>query len=451
MEFKILPADRFHDQVTGCCTGHNDHTTQRQQSIESNSSGNLLDELNDDCLRSVFKIYIQNGQDYYKLANVCERFREIATEVYSLKMKRKTFAFHELTENNNLPLSKLDHFLTTFGRSVNSAYLNFNSLRFENVPNAENVVFEMIKNQCKNLQTLHIRIENNSINWMELRSILPVLKCLRIDMQNDLSTVDFLPDFISTCCSLETLVIQCGFEFELNLPEITFPKLRKFKLPNFDYPRLDKFLMHNPQIEHLKCEGYSHNKFIVSHMPNLKKLTLHGRIASKVDILDLRHLEANVKVKLENLFVDGRETESVCKMKNVTTLSLDIWSPFGANNLVEFAKVHRGLRKLKLEISDQDIESPIELIKPMLRYVDQLAEIEILHRTPKCVNRFDQYDFEEILKILECRNNSVTLNIHMTDTINLIGTWMREKVMYFQDESNRLNVVSHSSMPRRFY
>lgn len=456
MEFRIFAADKFHDQITGCCIHNgniftNEIETNNQASISESSSNNILDDLDADCLREIFQ-NIHNLVDFCTVANVCKRFNAIAMEMFPFKIKQKTFALGELIVNGDVTLFRLEHFLTMFGASVHTACLDFNDLHFENTPNAANLALKMINNYCKNLRSIdiHIRNNENKINWMEIHSVLPMLKYLKINLYPDVTSVDSLTDFFSACCLLETLIIDCAWNFTLILPEITFPKLIKFKLPNYEYPNLEGFLKHNTQLEKINCFSFDHCRFIGLNMLNLKKLTLQGGRTIEDDVVNSKFLNENVKMNLENLFTHGSDIGYVCQLKNIRSISGEIWAPFGADHLISLARSHKELRKLTLSTLDPKIKYPIDMIKPMLSYAVQLAEIKIICRNALRI-RFNEKDFEEILNVVQHRHNGINLKINITNEIYLSGKWEKEKMIIFNDKSNRLNVISHYVMPRSYY
>lgn len=454
IEFRIFPADRFHDQVTGCCT-HNENIftdpANNDAIIAKDSSKNIFNTINDDCLREIFR-KIQHFVDFYSIVNVCKRFNNIGMEIFSLKIKRKIFSMHALSVNDDVTLLQLENFLTVFGTSVHAAYLNFDELNIDNTPDAINLALKLFNNHCKNLRSLHICIKNNEnkINLFEIRSVLPMLTYLKIGLHRDVNTLDALTDFISACCRLETMIIVCGWNFTLILPEITFPRLVKFKLPNYEYTNLDRFLKHNTQLEKINCWGLHHCRFIGLNMLNLQKLTLQGGKTTEDDVVNSKFLNENVKMKLENLFTDGGDIEYVNQMKNITNISAEVWAPFGANHLISIAQNQKELWKLTLSILDPKIKYPIDMVKPMLSYANQLSEIRIIVRNGLRI-RFNEKDFEEILKVVECRPNSTKLNITITNSFNLSKKWEKEKIIAFNEKSNRLNVISHYVMPQYYY
>lgn len=171
-------------------------------------------------------------------------------------------------------------------------------------------------------------------------------------------------------------------------------------------------------------------------MLNLKKLTLQGGRTTEYDVLSSKSLKENVKIKLYS------DNGYICQLKNITTSWTKVWTPFGANHLISLARSQKELRKMTLVILDPQIKYPIDMIKPMLSYADQLAEIKIICRNGLRI-RFNEKDYEEILKVVDNRNNGINLNINITSTIYLSGMWEKEEIIIFNDESNHLNVISH--------
>lgn len=129
--------------------------------------------------------------------------------------------------------------------------------------------------------------------------------------------------------------------------------------------------------------------------------------------------------------------------------SLDT-TPFEAKHLIRLAQSQKKLQKLTLSILDPDIKYPIDMIKPMLTYADQLTEIIIINRRD-VQNLFNEKDFEEILKVVERRHNSIKLNINITTETYFNEEWKKEKMIIFNGKSNRLNVISHYVMSRSSY
>lgn len=462
MEFGILSAEKFHDQITGYCT-HNGHfpldKTNNNAMFLEDLSKNILEYLNDDCLRSVFR-NIHRLVNFCAVANVCKRFNAIALEIFSLKIKQNTFDLNQFIVNGDVRLQQLEKFLAMFGASIHAAYLNFNDVRIENTSKV-NLVLKMINNYCKNLRSLDIRINNDNKNdWVEIGSVLPMLKYLKIQFCNKNRIkvfFDAFTDFISACCLLETLIIDGGWsDFTLfTLPKITFPKLVKFKLFNYDPHDLVDFLRHNTQLEKIKCFSFDYCAFIGSNMLNLRELSLQGGRIVDDDVFQSKSLGKNVKIRLGNLMTDGDDVENVCQIKNITTYRAEVWTPFGANHLISLAQRHNQLKKLTLIILDPKIRYPIDMIKPMLSYADQLAEIKIICRNTLRI-RFNEKDFEEILGVIERRKNSIKLNINIShncifNSTHLSGKWEKEKMIIFSDKSNHLNVISHYVMPSYYY
>lgn len=91
------------------------------QPPEQDSSTHILNVLNDDCLREIFKKL--HFSTLLSVINVCVRFNRVAKEEFSDKYKSKKIHIYDLAWNREPTKSQINDFLSEFGSSISSVSL----------------------------------------------------------------------------------------------------------------------------------------------------------------------------------------------------------------------------------------------------------------------------------------------------------------------------------------
>lgn len=203
---------------------------------DQQSPDNILNALNDDCLRTIFESNILNAFDLVALAGVCKRFNTVANQVFTPGYRAKHL--NGLSRIRSYAVWELDEYFNNFGKTVSSIELptEFN----------DDIMFGMISDKCDNIEELYCgEVPPESVDKM--RSIVPRLKVLKMCMIQ--SRVDAL---VGLGCKLEQLELyNRPGNVPLVLPEIRLPALRRVRMERvyMTAQARQQFLQINPQVE----------------------------------------------------------------------------------------------------------------------------------------------------------------------------------------------------------
>lgn len=299
------------------------------------SAEHMLNALNDDCLREIFKSSALNVWDLAAIAHVCRRFDAIAYEVFrGSKVGRAPIVF------DTVELWRIEECLRSFGPLIK--WINLSEL---GEPSTD-VVLRLVLKYCNNLTSLSCEA-NYGETIDAMRRILPKLKHLELKD----STGNFFKLFTpNTEYSLEKLCIECD---DLSLPTFQLPNLIDLSLSGRCVrpgpPLESAFFAQNPQLELLNLSNVhiiGGIDTIVQHMPNLSALHLDSLdLSPRSRFADFKQLKrfslcsADSKDFEEILqaFYDGRVAiewlslgwtwvdsiiDTICKMKSIMRLRL---------------------------------------------------------------------------------------------------------------------------------
>lgn len=278
------------------------------------SSKNILNILNDDCLYEVFKRI--HPSSYYLIADVCLQFNRMITEMLAKKYKENIF---DINDFEFFTLPEADHYLRYFGSFIYQARVNEFELKRSSWFKMK-IILKMISKHCVNLHYFHI--VNFGLEKLDVDEMIPLFT------------------------RLTDLIIRKtdGYNVTTNgpvfLPSINCPKLINFQWldtsihikSESEHARvLGKFLQHNPQLEIFRFfdEPYYGNKNNTRHLPmnvaafgplnSLKTLLIANHIHKK-RLLDSKRTYIQVQKKLlESLgtkkFIESKQT--YCQVTNL--------------------------------------------------------------------------------------------------------------------------------------
>lgn len=187
--------------------------TIRRTAPNEDSPDHILNTLSDDCLIDTF--YYFNLHDLCTMANVCERFNEIAIKVFCATYKKRADILYDLIcqnrEPTSLSLAQIEIFIKTFGHEMNA---------FETRDLLE---LGMCAEHCTKLNILDLYVGSS---WYHkphayLRRLLPQLKQLTL-YWSDVSA-HLVDDLLVADSQIETL------DLTIHEPHI---KTTIIKLPN---------------------------------------------------------------------------------------------------------------------------------------------------------------------------------------------------------------------------
>lgn len=234
---------------------------------DRNSPKNILNALNDDCLRLIFeKLHLST---LCSVSNVCVRFNTIASEIFQLKYKNKMIKFGDLGMTNPIKLTQVENFLETFGSSIDDLFIypadfDFNEDLF-------NDITKMISKYCIGIKLLamHGFSVNNEI-IIDLREMFSRLKYLNTKFDHNRQ----FNDLIGACSQIEQLSITHINVNESISTEIMLPKLRSLSLVDYHCNYLESFLKFNQQLEEIYI--YSDKQQIYfNSLVNISQILIH--------------------------------------------------------------------------------------------------------------------------------------------------------------------------------
>lgn len=382
------------------------------QPTSEDSPTNILNLLDDDCLRLIFE-KVKHLSDIYSITNVCMRFNRIAKQIFATKINQECIDLIDLVPENEVTLLQIEDFLCDFGSSVLS--IQIKDQHYKNILDPSNILLKTINKYCKNLEKLELTASSvKNATMSQITSLFQHLKYLRIDLST--SIFEQFKNCLLHCTQLHTLDISGQNASQSSLPAVTLPKLIDFHISN---PGIlyDEFLAHNPQIEKLDVI-YSTNvcKLIVNKMSNIRTLTLdcennNFTETNGIYLKELKHLEIGIAIQIESL-------TNIFPLKNITelVLSMDFAGIFNHTLLVELAQNLRNLKTLVIDLrlckTSFSKHITTVLLKQMLQHLNQLSRLKI-YWPEESTDHNDEINFNEISEVIENRANKIKLSIEL--------------------------------------
>lgn len=302
------------------------------QPPDRESSKNILNVLNDDCLYEVFeRIHPSN---YHLIADVCVRFNQVLTEMLARKYKENMFRVSDL---QSFTLPEAQHYLRYFGSSIYQAEIDGNKLKKENRLKIL-IILRMISEHCLNLLDFHII--NFGMEKETANEIIPLFTRIReisIEKTGTGKIVNrrdpvFLPSI--NCSKLTTFYWYDNCIYKNKY--ITTEDIRA--LVNFLYynPQLTKFL-YSDDPKYGDVYG-NRSRSSLNHLPmnipvfgrliSLKSLTIinqNNPCISKKQLFQVTKLMQEITVNnvpieflnLSNTLIDDATIEYICQMKTM--------------------------------------------------------------------------------------------------------------------------------------
>lgn len=337
-------------------------------------SENVLDALNDDCLRSIFRKLHLLG--LHMVSNVCVRFRKIAVETFRLKCKNEFFQLCDVMMDFPISLQLVDKFLQIFGPSIDKLKISREEVAFD--VKMLNDLLRMIGKHCTNISALEIdyreemdfytrpfNVPVSDEMLTELSHLFRRLKHLKFIVKSSQT----FNDLISTCSQLESLRINMFPMMTIIPTEIVLPKLHSLHLDFFCCVYL-QFFKRNRQLKTISINDFDAEttlfQDIAENFPNVDSLSIRMRewkddnyAANVLHLADLKSLQClrfdcnrknvssfmrkllqnNVELKhleLTNIQVDdGAAIDSISQMESVEELTFKIeWCGYYGYNWI---------------------------------------------------------------------------------------------------------------------
>lgn len=306
------------------------------------SEGTEMLDLNDDCIQEVFGCL--NSLDFCSVAEVCQRFKEIAQKRFAIQ--HKSFNLFEVAILN---VDRMKDFIKNFGPFIEKLEVSSVSLVLDRIDFSDKLVSFF---PSLNALTLH-RFDLNDAMVAKLRPLLVRLKKLCLV---DCDIEDAFTQVLAHCTELKQLKIDETLLTEETLltdyvwRPVRLPKLETFALTGMHQALgLQKFLDCNQHLKKVELDVQDRSKTVLNHemievytlidmsgdmeishlfrMSALKTLTLGLAYRSSSQAALIFHKMAAAKVPLERLKLtllpDGlidQVVAAICKVKTLKTL-----------------------------------------------------------------------------------------------------------------------------------
>lgn len=383
----------------------------------------LLDTLDDDCLRGIF-MYL-TLLDLSNVAEVCVRFNQHANSAFNAKYRQIVIIDENFELNGQL--DETEAVLRNFGPSIHSMSIISTDIYFRTAAAA----VQMINHQTTPALTeLHLSGVDTSKFVENLRPIFMKLESFRLDS-----------------CTLTT-----GIESLFNQALPMLKKAQFNRCIGSNHSDLEKFIELNPKLKVLvirdKCWTEDSIKFINSigeNLSNLEELELEvdklcysnnqrlqecGWSFSSSKLSSLKVLKLNCgwssfcapfihelaknKVPIEHLILIGNEIDdttikSVSQLKQIKILELEFDLKLTEKNIIELAKELPLLEKFYLVFSNGKDFSIDDLVE-MVAHAKKLKYFELDNNVSMIV---DENVYLSILNAMRGRpeENHLSINI----------------------------------------
>lgn len=263
------------------------------------SPSNILNALNDDCLREIFNSEVLDIWDLCSLADVCQRFREIAKEVFPHKYNNRWIDWACLWRTERL--------LQIF----DSSFTTLNNFHYQ----LEDILCGLIAEHCTKITKLTCKLREPA-SLIHMRPLMQRLSALEItfddigylnddDGEDGNSGIQLNDLFDSQpIISIETLKIKADrSRYTLHLPSATLVNLRSFHLQFVSLDEMSNnkaFFSRNPQLEKLEfrsCYVFSIDD-LLKHLSNIHDLTLGCSLRVLPSALNYSHFEQMQSLKV---------------------------------------------------------------------------------------------------------------------------------------------------------
>lgn len=398
-----------------------------------NSPSNILNTLKDDCFREIFK-YL-NLADLSNVSDVCVRFNQLATEIFSVKYKNRSvcfeFEFHDRFDDSKVMFRNFGPLIQSFSISYTLDVMEYHGQTLR-------MINQYCSAQLKELDVSHFRFKGD---WKKLRSLFAKLEKLKM---NNCGVRKDAKQLFANCKNLKSVCLDNCYFIDSCISQ-TFPLLEmaSFTTNFIDDLAFNNFVRSNPTLIKLsfvnnRMKSTDVIRLIAHNLCNLQELKFdekaHNVMKFEQNILELIHLHslkvlklnfnsisvaplmvalAENEIPIEHLsldkgFINTEAIKSISQFKRLEIIELNEIQQFDDKLLVELAM---GLPDIK-EIHLTDIEHGLSTIglKRMLPFVEKLSLLKL-----KSISNItiDLDDYKTLLKIVQSRKCELQLVIEL--------------------------------------
>lgn len=230
----------------------------------AHSPRNILNALNDDCLRNILERCVNNDSAALcEVVQVCERIQYIAQEII-----RRTSILS--LQTGRVPLPVTENFFRMNGQWMTDVRIG---------DDAADVTIGIIEKYCPNLESFRCSITHQQ-SFKELRLLAQRIKALHIDWHFISPIIDCMSGAFNQYSNLEVLSIHNTSKRSLCFPTSKMPKLIELRLRNvrvYDEKMFTRFFEQNDQLKTLWLQNVLIGiglEAICHLLPNLRALRI---------------------------------------------------------------------------------------------------------------------------------------------------------------------------------
>lgn len=352
-----------------------DLTLQPQGIVpDAQSPDNILNALNDDCLRAIFE---HGGLDLFELssfAGTCKRLRHIGRDEFQ---RRYAKDLGSCASDTNTPMSiwQWEDFLRTFDDTIETIDLQFHS--------NNSIVLHLIANYCPNVRDITCVIDK--VNALaELRPFFSRLTSLDVTLKEHVTQQ--LNDLLAWNSKVERLTLSTH---NYRLTPVRQPKLIEFNLKCCHIETfqraVDAFFITNPQIQRLQIGRSVRSTILTSvllglrRLKNLEQLAIVGKWDDELQPSTIHSIFRQLKPLRRLTIIDASESEM---MQTIYTGLLEGHVPLEQLRLTSktefssFTTIERlqSIQSLHITMDSLTVVQLIELVEKLRR----LNDIEVV-------------------------------------------------------------------------
>lgn len=423
---KVKEADVWHQPHFNETPQHKVHPLSTPPDFDSDA--NILNALNDDCLRVIFKQL--NLIDLTNTADVCVRFNYMAKEVFATKHKKFVIPDRMfLNRRLGVNIQTIETMLRHFGPSIQT--LTVSPFAFVD----HDIMFQMITKYTSTTLKHLILIDFEMVGNGKL-GIIEKLELIECEIDN-------LKDLLANAPNLKILHIYSSMWFDGGINQ-RFDKLEEIRLEgneNLYVNQVNNFIKLNPKLKRMAIKDNADLcsakiiRVIGQRLHNLEELEINegndGTLAAlqkrlqtlsqlkSLQLLNLdfhglsvallmKNLAANQipikELKLMNGEIDDNAIESISQLKHIEILKLDGITRLNDDHIVELAKQLPLLQELDLK--NNQITS--DTMKKVVAHANQLSTFNLKEDSDLSITTVD---YNDMLKSVQNRPKAVKLSI----------------------------------------
>lgn len=392
---------------------------------EQDSDSQILNALNDDCLREIFKYF--DVRDLTSVADVCVRFNELATKTFSSSYKMVIIS-------SSTSEKFQESLLRNFGSSIEA--IGFMS----NTRNSDNSALRLIGQHCttklKQFSLMSFHFENKWPNFYPNFAQLETLTLVDCHFKNGTKQM------LSTCADLKKLDFYGCFWNDKCLNQ-TFSKIERAGFNSnfgFSNSEFDAFITLNPTLKYVSVIAGSLDsskviQSVIQKLPTLLELeidlsTTHPKEFEKLGqlnclkVLKLNFNSLSVTPLMKSLVENRAPIEKLAIIKGqLDTEAIDTIAQMKEIQILDFVKCYgltdehiiamaTGLPQLQ-EFHLQKLVSANLSTTGMKKMVAQASKLKLLELNFIDDIEIDVNDYKMMLKAVQNRPEKIKLLIEI--------------------------------------